>query len=151
MPTSRYFGELPLHSVLRFGTDNSVGRIIVYTIGNPLIARGIVGANPRAAYSIPPRLLVLETECGARARTVLPPAVGEGAPGFDEQLLVLDANLRSPKGRMARTADHCGERGPRGYAVVCLKGIYSSGMKGTKLDGIMSTRRTERYDGTCWG
>ncbi|KJA30009.1 hypothetical protein HYPSUDRAFT_73490 [Hypholoma sublateritium FD-334 SS-4] len=110
-----FFGALPLHSVLRFGVDSSGGGILVYTIGNPLIARGIIRANARAAYSIPPRLLVLEVNGGAGARVHyhLPSSVmggGEGVPGLDAQLLALDEKVARLVGRIT-------ERRPAGAAL----------------------------------
>ena len=89
--------------MLHFGEDGAgsgapASAIVVYTVGNPLIARGIVRANARAAYSIPPRLLVLETAGGrgARVHYHLPSSVmgvGEGVPGLDAQLFALDAKV----------------------------------------------------------
>ncbi|KAJ7578381.1 hypothetical protein C8J56DRAFT_967800 [Mycena floridula] len=41
---------------------HKVPKTVVYTIGNPLIAETMMKHDLRAAYNIPPRLLVLENE-----------------------------------------------------------------------------------------
>ena len=71
--------------------------VAAYTIGNPLIAQAILRYNPRAAYSIPPRLLILEKLNGAGTvvQYQLPSSVmsvqeGKNPPELEKELLSLD-------------------------------------------------------------
>ncbi|ESK97627.1 hypothetical protein Moror_17489 [Moniliophthora roreri MCA 2997] len=56
-----YFLSMQHDTWLKLYDDNAPF-IAVYTIGNPTIAQGIMKHDRRAAYNIPPRLLVLEKE-----------------------------------------------------------------------------------------
>ncbi|KAF8741111.1 hypothetical protein AX14_005714 [Amanita brunnescens Koide BX004] len=55
-----YFSELNHHRWLSVYEGKPHPAIVVYTIGNPLIAQTIVKHDVRAALNIPPRLLIVE-------------------------------------------------------------------------------------------
>ncbi|PFH51462.1 hypothetical protein AMATHDRAFT_59249 [Amanita thiersii Skay4041] len=55
-----YFLELNHHKWLNIFEGNDNPAAVLYIIGNPLIAQTIIKHDIRAAYNIPPRLLVLE-------------------------------------------------------------------------------------------
>lgn len=89
--------------MLRFsstGDATAQPAVVVYTIGNPLIAQAILRHNPLAAYSIPPRLLVLEKPHGAGSVVYyhLPSSLmgireGRSPPGLEKELQLLDAKV----------------------------------------------------------
>ncbi|KAJ3506047.1 hypothetical protein NLJ89_g7098 [Agrocybe chaxingu] len=55
-----YFMQIPYSGVMELLEGIKKPTVVVYTIGNPLFAQQIMKYNPFAAYSIPPRFLVLE-------------------------------------------------------------------------------------------
>ncbi|KAF8974280.1 hypothetical protein BDZ97DRAFT_1911480 [Flammula alnicola] len=59
-----YFSEFPHSKMLRFADGFDNRGIIAYTVGNPMIAKEILKYNPLAAYSIPPRILIIENPGG---------------------------------------------------------------------------------------
>ncbi|KAJ7579014.1 hypothetical protein C8J56DRAFT_1030450 [Mycena floridula] len=76
---------------------NKMPKTVVYTIGNPLIGESIMKHDIRAAYNIPPRLLVLESEDGDKTSVIyhLPSSVivlGDNSE-LKTAALALDAKL----------------------------------------------------------
>ncbi|KAF8639717.1 hypothetical protein AX17_000979 [Amanita inopinata Kibby_2008] len=55
-----YFFEINHHKWLNVYEERQCPAAVIYTIGNPIIAHTIIKHDIRAAYNIPPRLLVLE-------------------------------------------------------------------------------------------
>ncbi|KAF8974278.1 hypothetical protein BDZ97DRAFT_1772800 [Flammula alnicola] len=95
-----YFMEIPHHKLLKFVDGIDKPGIIVYTIGNPLIAQEMLKYNPLAAYSIPPRLLIIENPdgIGSSVSYHLPSTVmglpdGENHPNLQAELEALDERL----------------------------------------------------------
>jgi len=82
-----YFLELNHHRWLSVYEGKSHPAIVVYTIGNPLIAQTIVKHDTRAALNIPLRLLIVEDPEGRKTRIMyhLPSSV---------MVLVDDPNIR---------------------------------------------------------
>lgn len=99
LPLRRYFNEIPHSKLLRFdGTTTPA--IVVYYIGNPVIAQVILKYNPLAAYNIPPRLMVIEKPDGAGTSVHyhLPSSTmrlqgEENSPELQEELDVLDRKM----------------------------------------------------------
>lgn len=60
-----------------YNNTNDTPATAIYTIGNPLIAQGILRYDLRAGLHIPPRLLVLEKEdrTGTRVMYQLPSSI----------------------------------------------------------------------------
>jgi hypothetical protein len=87
MALVRYFLELNHHRWLSVYEGKSHPAIVVYTIGNPLIAQTIVKHDTRAALNIPLRLLIVEDPEGRKTRIMyhLPSSV---------MVLVDDPNIR---------------------------------------------------------
>ncbi|KIK65326.1 hypothetical protein GYMLUDRAFT_159555 [Collybiopsis luxurians FD-317 M1] len=57
-----YFLQLPMHWINFF--KPGTGSVIVYVIGNPVIAQTMMVEDIRVAFNIPPRLLVVGKENG---------------------------------------------------------------------------------------
>lgn len=94
----RYFWEIPHNKLLKFADGIDKPGIVVYTFGNPLVAQAILKFNPLAAYSIPPRLLILEKHDGAMVSYHLPSTVmgvpdGENHPTLQAELESLDHSV----------------------------------------------------------
>ncbi|KAF9482453.1 hypothetical protein BDN70DRAFT_427661 [Pholiota conissans] len=94
-----YFNEIPHHKLLRFDGATRPA-IVVYYIGNPVIAQVILKHNPLAAYNIPPRLMIIEKPNGAGASlhynlfsSVMGLRSGENPPELQEELDILDRKM----------------------------------------------------------
>jgi len=95
-----YFMEIPHHKLLKFADGIEKPGIIAYTFGNPLVAQAILKYNPLAAYSIPPRLLILEKPDGTGSvvsyhlpSTVMGMPVGDNDPILQAELEALDQRV----------------------------------------------------------
>lgn len=95
-----YFMEIQHHKLLKFADGIDRPRIVVYTIGNPLFAQPIMRYNPLAAYSIPPRLLIIEKPDGTGTTvsyhlpsSVMGMPVGENEPNLQMELKALDEKV----------------------------------------------------------
>jgi uncharacterized protein (DUF302 family) len=83
---------------------------VVYTIGNPLIAQKIMKHNAFAAYSIPPRLLILgKPDAGTTVSYYLPSSVmgqleGGEDPILHARLQDLDNKLETLVKRITKTS-----------------------------------------------
>ncbi|KAF8903938.1 hypothetical protein CPB84DRAFT_1961022 [Gymnopilus junonius] len=96
----QYFSEFPTSKILKYvdpeGTDKA--GLVIYYFGNPSVANFIMKYNPLAAYSIPPRLLIVERPEGTTVTYHLPSSV-MAAPGQENDptlvtgLASLDARL----------------------------------------------------------
>ncbi|KAK7049578.1 hypothetical protein VNI00_005609 [Paramarasmius palmivorus] len=78
--------------------DDNVPFVSVYTIGNPIVAQSIMKHELRAAYNIPPRLLIAEKEdrTGTRVIYHLPSsvmAIDNSNPELAAALKALDEKL----------------------------------------------------------
>ena len=84
----RYFLELNHHRWLSVYEGKPHPAIVVYTIGNPLIAQTIIKHDTRAALNIPLRLLIVEDPEGRKTNIIyqLPSSV---------MVLVDDQNIRN--------------------------------------------------------
>jgi uncharacterized protein (DUF302 family) len=92
--------EFQHHKLLKFADGINRPGIVVYTIGNPLFAQPIMIYNPFAAYSIPPRLLIIENPDGTGTTvsyhlpsSVMGMSVGENEPTLQIELEALDEKL----------------------------------------------------------
>ncbi|KAF8879661.1 hypothetical protein CPB84DRAFT_1751602 [Gymnopilus junonius] len=92
-----YFWEVPHNILLEFADGNDKRGIVVYTFGNPIFAQAIVKCNPFAAYSIPPRLLIVEKPEGTSVSYHLPSTVmsirGKNDPNLQAELEALDQKV----------------------------------------------------------
>lgn len=62
---SRYFQDIKWNEIIqRWEGGKPQPGFSVYTLGNPIIAQGIVKRNALAAYHIPPRFVVTENQDG---------------------------------------------------------------------------------------
>ena len=89
---------MPHSKLLKFVDGVEKPRIVVYTVGNPIIAQKILKYNPLAAYSIPPRLLIIEEPQGTTVSYHLPSTVmgvlhGENHPILQAELELLDGRV----------------------------------------------------------
>lgn len=108
---TRYFMEYNFRSLLVDHTDGAKEpSTVVYTIGNPLIAQKIMKHNLFAAYSIPPRLLILgKPDVGTTVSYYLPSSVmgqpeGGENPVLDAYLQDLDNKLETLVKRITKTS-----------------------------------------------
>ena len=102
----RYFLELNHHRWLNVYEGKSHPAIVVYTIGNPLIAQTIVKHDTRAALNIPIRLLIVEDPEGRKTRIIyhLPSSVMVlvDDPNIRDAARALDLKLENLLTRVAR-------------------------------------------------
>lgn len=92
--------EIQHHKLLKFADGIDKPGVVVYTVGNPLFAQSIMKYNLFAAYSIPPRLLVIDKPDGTGTTvsyhlpsSVMGMPVGENDPTLQIELEALDEKV----------------------------------------------------------
>jgi uncharacterized protein (DUF302 family) len=110
MVNSRYFMEFKFDIILVEHMDGvKKPNTLVYTIGNPLIAKKILKNNVFAAYNIPPRLLISEKhDVGTTVSYYLPSSVMGQLEGGEDHILHaslqdLDIKLETLVKRITKT------------------------------------------------
>lgn len=95
---SRYFLEINHAKWLNIYRNEANPAVVIYTIGNPLIAATIIQHDISAGYNIPPRLMILQKADGNDGTIViyhLPSSVVDCSdnPALKAALEGLDAKL----------------------------------------------------------
>ncbi|KDR74823.1 hypothetical protein GALMADRAFT_70227 [Galerina marginata CBS 339.88] len=95
-----YFMEIPHYKFLKMADGVERPGMVVYAFGNPFTGVAVLKHNPLAAYSIPPRLLILEKSDGTGTvvsyhlpSTVMGVPAGDNDPSLQAVLEILDKKI----------------------------------------------------------
>ncbi|KDR74824.1 hypothetical protein GALMADRAFT_141157 [Galerina marginata CBS 339.88] len=95
-----YFMEFPHYKLLKMADGVEKPGMVVYAFGNPFAGQVILKQNPKAAYSIPPRLSIVEKPDGTGTivsyhlpSTVMGQPDGNNDPTLQAALDVFDEKI----------------------------------------------------------